>query len=163
MDLFVSSFTTEATKILVTSLILFRLDYCNPLLAGIPNKLVNKVQRVMYCAARLVCKSPKREHVTPLLVDLHWLSVERRIQYKITTICYNVITGTAPLYLFDLLEVYTHHALSAPLLTLASSVFRTDVNGSKDSAPFLSLVLPSGTISLSLCNMLKLCLPSNLS
>ena len=117
----------------------------------------------MYCAARLVCKSPKREHVTPLLVDLHWLSVERRIQYKITTICYNVITGTAPLYLFDLLEVYTHHALSAPLLTLASSVFRTDVNGSKDSAPFLSLVLPSGTLFLSLYDMLKLCLPSNLS
>ena len=115
LDLFVSSFTTEATKILVTSLILFRLDYCNPLLAGIPNKLVNKVQRVMYCAARLVCKSPKREHVTPLLVDLHWLSVERRIEYNIATICYNVITGTAPLYLFDLLELYT------PSRTLRSS------------------------------------------
>ena len=43
-----------------------------------------------------------------------------------------------------------HHALSAPLLTLASSVFRTDVKDSKDSAPFLSLVLPSGTVSLCL-------------
>ena len=57
--------TTEATKILVTSLALSRLDYCDSLLAGIPQKLVNKVQRVMNCAARIVCKAPKCEHVPP--------------------------------------------------------------------------------------------------
>ena len=57
--------TTEATKILVTPLVLSRLDYCNSLLAGIPQKLGNKVQRVINCAARLVCKAPKCEHVTP--------------------------------------------------------------------------------------------------
>ena len=155
--------TTEATKIFVTSLVLSRLHHCNSLSAGIPQKLVNKVQRVMNCAARLVCKAHKREHVSPLPVDLHWLFVERRIEYKIATICYNVITGTAPPYPPTSLSCTHHHALSAPLLTLASSVFRTDVKRSRDSAPFLSLVLPSGTISLSLCDMLKLCLPSNLS
>ena len=46
------------------------------------------------------------------------------------------------------------------MLTLASSVFRTDVKSSKDSAPFLWLVLPSGTMPLSLCDMLRICLPS---
>ena len=61
------------------------------------------------------------------------------------------------------LRCISHHALSAPLLTLTSSVFQTDVKGFKDSAPFLSLVFPSGKISLSLCDMHKLCLPSNLS
>ena len=74
-----------ATKNLVTSLVLPRLDYCNSLLAGIPQKLVNKVQRVMNCAARLVCEASKREHVTPLLVNLHWLPVECRIEYKTAT------------------------------------------------------------------------------
>ena len=62
------------------------LDYCNSLLAGIPQKLINKLQCVMNCAARLVCKVPKREHVTPLLVGLRWLPVERRIEYKIATL-----------------------------------------------------------------------------
>ena len=114
LDLFVSSFTTEATKMLVTSLVLSRLDYCNSLLVGIPQKLVNKVHRVMNCAACLVCKAPKREHVTPLLVDLHWLPVERGREYKNATICYNVITGTVPPYLSDL-ELYT------PSRTLCSS------------------------------------------
>ena len=99
--------TTEATKILATSLVLSRVDYCNSLLAGIPQKLVNKVQHVMNCAARLVCKAPKHEHVIPFLVDLHWLSAECRIEYKIATICCSVITGTAPPYPSDLLELYT--------------------------------------------------------
>ena len=36
--------TIEATKILVTALVLSRLDYWNYMLAGIPEKLVNKVQ-----------------------------------------------------------------------------------------------------------------------
>ena len=61
----------------------------------------------MNSAARLVCKAPKREHVTTLLVDLHWLPVERRVQCKIATTCFSVITGTAPPYMSDLLELYT--------------------------------------------------------
>ena len=69
----------------------------------------------MNCAARLVCKAPKSEHVTPLLVDLHWLPVERGREYKNATICYNVITGTAPPSLSNLLELYT------PSCTLHSS------------------------------------------
>ena len=73
---------TEATKIIVTSLVLSSLDYCDSLLAGIPQKLVTKVQCVMNCAAHLVCK---HEHVTPLLVDLHWLPVECTTEYKIAT------------------------------------------------------------------------------
>ena len=107
--------TTEATQILVTSFLLSRLDYCNSLLAGIPQKLLNKVQLVINCAARLVCKAPKREHVTPLFVHMHLLPLERRREYKIATICYNVTTGTAPPYLFDLLELYI------PSRTLRSS------------------------------------------
>ena len=68
---------------------------------------MNKVQRVINCAARLVYKASKQEHVpprpSPLLVDLHWLPVERRIENKIATVYYNVITGTDPSYVFDLL------------------------------------------------------------
>ena len=103
----------------ISCLVLF--NYCNLLLAGIPQKLMNKVQRVINCAARLVCKAPKWEHVTPLHVDLHWLPVERRIEYKIATICYNVITCTAP-HLSDLLELY---ALSCTLRSSADTcIFR---------------------------------------
>lgn len=49
-----------------------------------------------------------------------------------------------------LCRTYTGHSLST-LLIIPSSAFWEAVRSSTDSAPFLSLVLPSGTISLSLC------------
>ena len=107
------------------SLVLSRLHYCDSRKAGIPQKPVNKVQRVMNCAARLVCMAPRHEHVTlsPFLVDSLWFSVERRIDYNIATICCHVITCTAPPYFSDHLEIYIP---SCTLRTCADNrIFRT--------------------------------------
>src|SRR4029434_9565358 len=49
--------------------------------------------------ARLVFNQPTRAHVTPLLIDLHWLPVAARIQFKSLMLAYRVITGSAPTYL----------------------------------------------------------------
>ena len=56
-------------------------------------------------AARLVFKRRKYDSVSPLLHKLHWLPIMKRIEYKIATICYNCINGTAPVYLSDLVSV----------------------------------------------------------
>ena len=64
------------------SLAFSRLGSCNALLAGIPRKPVNRVQRVTDCAARLVREASRREHVIPLLVEMYWLPAEHRIEYK---------------------------------------------------------------------------------
>ena len=55
----------------------------------------------------LVCKAKKSDHIHPILKTLHWLPVTHRIQYKISTICFNSISGTAPQYLSDLLQPYS--------------------------------------------------------
>ena len=99
--------TTEATQTLVCSLVLSRLDYCNPLLSGCPQYLLDKLQKVQNAAARLVCKANKSDHIHPILETLHWLPVTHRIQYKLSTICFNFISGTAHQYLSDLLQPYT--------------------------------------------------------
>ena len=73
----------------------------------------------MNCASRLVCEAPGLEHVSPLLVDFRWLPAERRIQYKIATVCYSVITYLkSPSYLSDLLEL---HIPSRTLRSLADN------------------------------------------
>ena len=82
------------------------LDYCNSLLAVVPQKHLAKFQRVMNCAACLLCRASKCGHISPLLADLHWLPVSHRIEYKITSVCYNVISGSAPPYL-AVLQLYT--------------------------------------------------------
>ena len=69
--------------------------------------LLDKLQKVQNAAARLVCKATKSDHIHPILETLHWLPVTHRIQYKISTICFNSISGTAPQYLSDLLQPYT--------------------------------------------------------
>ena len=46
--------SAEATRTLVSSLVLSRLDYCNALLAGSPQVLLDKIQRVINCSARLI-------------------------------------------------------------------------------------------------------------
>ena len=98
--------TVDATKTLVSACILSRLDYCNSLLVGCPDKNIKPLQQVQNSAARLIFKSRKSEHITPLLQKLHWLPVEQRIKYKISCVCFHIITDTAPTYLSELLSIY---------------------------------------------------------
>ena len=105
----------DATKTLVTSCILSRLDYCNCLLMGAPNSAIQPLQKIKNSAARLVLKAPRHHSSTPLLQKLHWLPISERIKYKVACMCFNSINGSAPTYLSELLHVYT------PSRTLRSS------------------------------------------
>src|SRR4029434_6513944 len=40
----------------------------------------------------------KRAHVTPLLIELHWLPVAARIKFKSLMLAYRVIAGSGPTY-----------------------------------------------------------------
>ena len=84
---------------LVVALVLSRLDYGNATLAGIPDRLCDRLQSVMNAAARLVFAKRKYEHVTPLLVELHWLRARQRITYKLALLTYRCLHGLAPSYL----------------------------------------------------------------
>jgi len=99
--------TVNATKTLVCSLVLSRLDYCNSLLSGSPKHFIEKLQKVQNSAARLVLKAKKRDHVTPLLHSLHWLPIQARIDYKLSVLCHNFFSESCPSYLTELLSVYS--------------------------------------------------------
>ena len=57
--------SSDATKALVHAFVTSRVDYCNSLLYGLPAIQINKVQRVLNAAARLVSRAPRYCHVTP--------------------------------------------------------------------------------------------------
>ena len=52
---------------LVSAIVLSRLDYCNPVLAGLPNVTVKSLQRVMNAAVHLVAGLGWRDHITPAM------------------------------------------------------------------------------------------------
>ena len=102
-----SFLSTDAANKLAVSLILSRLDYCNSLLAGLPDNKLNKLQRIQNHAARLVLRTSRHASATALLRTLHWLPVKARIQYKIACLCFQCIyQDSMPPYISDLLHPY---------------------------------------------------------
>jgi len=61
------------------------------------------VQRVLHAAARLVNDLKTSDHVTSTLVDLHWMPIKQRVDYKLCCHVDNVSIGHAHAYLSDML------------------------------------------------------------
>ncbi len=99
--------TEHAAQLLVQALVISRLDYCNALLARLPSNTIKPLQMIQNAAARLVFNEPKRAHVTPLFVSLHWLPVAARIKFKTLMLAYRTTTGSAPAYFHSLVRSYT--------------------------------------------------------
>ena len=60
-----------------------RVDYGNATLAGLPASQLRRLQSVLKAAARLIHRSSRYVHVTPMLRDLHWLRSSERIHFKL--------------------------------------------------------------------------------
>jgi len=108
---------------LVTSLVLTRLDYCNSVLVGLPVNLLNRLQAVINTAARLICSARKSEHITPMLMDLHWLRIEERIQYKLCVLVFKCKHSLAPAYLSEQLQQVAQLESRQRLRSSSSSAF----------------------------------------
>ena len=91
--------TDEACNHAVRSLVLSRLDYANSLLVNINVSDIDRLQRIQNRAARIVLNARKYDHVSPLLKQLHWLPVSKRIMYKVALIVYKSIHGLTPQYI----------------------------------------------------------------
>ena len=65
---------------------------------------IGRLQRIQNRAARIVLRARKHDRATPLLKELHWLPVERRISYKVALIVYKCMHKIGPEYLISYLS-----------------------------------------------------------
>ena len=65
-----------------------------------------KLQTVQNTTARLISKTSRHYHISPVLKDLHWLPVQQRIQFKILTLTFKALHNLAPVYIKNVLQVY---------------------------------------------------------
>ena len=96
----------EALERLIHAFVTARLDYCNSILIGISDAAIHKLQLLQNAAARLVSKTGRYEHITPVMKALHWLPVKQRIEFKVLVLTYKALNGLAPPYVCDMIQPY---------------------------------------------------------
>ena len=63
----------------VQSLVISHLDYANILLLGLPKSLLHGLQVAQNTAARLISRTSRTDHITPVLKSVYWLPVVHRL------------------------------------------------------------------------------------
>ena len=66
-----------------------------------------KLQKIQNRAARLIYQVSRLEHTSPLINELHWLTIKNRITYKVLLLVYKTLNNLAPIYLSDILSFVT--------------------------------------------------------
>ena len=101
------SLTFADAEKLVHAFVSSRLDYCNSLFIGINKYTLQRLQYIQNCAARILMRVRKYDHITPIMKSLHWLPVSSRVEFKVATLTHQCIYGNAPPYLKELLNLQT--------------------------------------------------------
>ena len=86
------------------------MDYCNSLFIGLPNVILKKDQSVLNRVAMFIFNLPTRVPTTFSLIELHWLPLKARIEFKICLITFKALKFNQPSYIRELLSFSSHES-----------------------------------------------------
>ncbi len=124
-----------------------RLDAGNSILYGIAQGQLQCIQRTQNTAPRIITNTRQYEHITPVLRQLHWFTIQERIEFKVLYLKYKAPHNMAPLYLTQFLSqnivhrqlrCKDQHLLQVPLTSLKYAGNRSF----QKAAPMLYNALP---------------------
>ena len=106
----------KTASTIATSIVHSKPDYCNSLYFNLPKPQINRHQLIQNSLARVVVKAPKSCDISPVFKSLNWLKINERIDYKLLSLTYKVLTTTQLSYPHNLIS------LQPPRCTRTSSV-----------------------------------------
>lgn len=134
-------FSEDQLKLLVNSLVVCKLDYCNGLYYGANQKVLQELQLIQNAAAKVIFGLYKHNHLGDCLHTLHWLPVRQRIQFKLLLMVYKTLNGQGPQYLEELLHY--RNFTNAPLLNTCKSTSSWGDRAFSRAGPALWNVIPN--------------------
>ena len=91
-----------------------RLDYCNSLLyAFLPDTLLRKLQSVQNATARLITGTRRRDHITQLPREFHWLPIRERVKFRVACLVRQSLSGSGHLSTWQMTAASCPTALGA--------------------------------------------------
>jgi len=67
-----------------------------------------RLQSVQNAAARLVTGTRRRDHITPVFRQLHWLPVRQRVEFKLALLLNKALHDATAAYLVDDCQLVSH-------------------------------------------------------
>lgn len=98
--------TEDQTQQAIHAFVTSQIDLNNATLCNLPSTLTRKLQRVQHASARLIKRISKRDHITCILQELHWLPITQRCIYKVMLLVFKCLNGIGPEYLKNKLVEY---------------------------------------------------------
>ena len=95
----------KSAQTLILALVIGCLDYHNSLLYGSPASYTNKLQWVQNAATRLIFNTTHFDHISPILIYLHWLPVKYCRMSKLAVYTFKAIHSSAPSYIHQLIRL----------------------------------------------------------
>ena len=124
-----NSFDTKTLSEIISSLVISKMVYCSSVWSNTSASNVKKVQSIQNFACKIITKSRKYDHVTPLLRELNWLPVDKLLYFRDASLTYKCVNNLAPDYLCNKLikrssihdrRTRTHDSLQIPLFKTAA-------------------------------------------
>ena len=100
--------TTNLKIMLVKTLIISKLDYCNALYAGLPKTQIKKLHGVLRNCIRFIydLRTQGGEDLDKYFVKAHILPVDKRIEFKVCLFIHKALHVKVPGYLESIIKVY---------------------------------------------------------